>query len=38
MLRQAVKMWRQVADDQPDAPAGKEAKKRIAELEKELGE
>ena len=37
-MRDAVKMWGQIADDQPDAPVGKEAKKRIAELEKQLRE
>ena len=38
MLRQAMKFWKEIADDQPDAAVGKEAKKRIGELEKELGE
>ena len=38
MLRQAMKFWKEIADDQPDAAVGKEAKKRIAELEKELAE
>ena len=38
MLKQAIKMWEQIAGDQPDAAIGKEAKKRIGELEKKLGE
>jgi hypothetical protein len=36
MLRQAVKLWQQVLADSPDSPAGKEARKRIPELEKLL--
>ena len=36
MLEQAIKLWEQIANDQPDADIGKEAKKRIAELEKKL--
>jgi pimeloyl-ACP methyl ester carboxylesterase len=35
-LRQAVELWRKVLADSADSPAGKEAKKRIAELEKLL--
>ena len=38
MLRQAIKLWEQIASDQPDADIGKEAKRRIAELEKKLEE
>jgi dienelactone hydrolase len=36
MLRSAIELWRQVLADSPDSPAGKEAKKRIGELEKLL--
>ena len=38
MLKKAIQLWQQIADDQPDADIGKEAKKRIAELEKKLAE
>jgi pimeloyl-ACP methyl ester carboxylesterase len=34
MLRQAIELWQKVAGDGPDTPAGGEAKKRIAALEK----
>jgi hypothetical protein len=34
LARQAIELWKQVAADGPDTPAGKEAKKRIPELEK----
>jgi hypothetical protein len=33
-----MKFWKEIADDQPEAAVGKEAKRRIAELEKALGE
>jgi dienelactone hydrolase len=35
-LRQALELWQKVLADSPDSPAGKQAKKRIAELEKML--
>ncbi len=38
MLRKAIELWGQIASDQPDAAIGKEAKKRLAELEKLLEE
>jgi len=34
MARAALELWKQVFADQPDTPAGKEAKERIGELEK----
>jgi acetyl esterase/lipase len=34
MARQAIGLWQKIAADGPDTPAGKEAKKRIPELEK----
>jgi hypothetical protein len=36
MLRSAIKLWQQVEADSPDSAAGREAKKRIPELEKLL--
>jgi pimeloyl-ACP methyl ester carboxylesterase len=37
-LRQAIELWQKVLVDSPESTAGKEAKKRIAELEKLLKE
>ncbi|MGH7174301.1 MAG: hypothetical protein ACRELF_04970 [Gemmataceae bacterium] len=37
MARQAIQLWRKVQADQPDSDAGREAKKRIAALEKIAG-
>jgi hypothetical protein len=34
MLRAAIELWKQVLADGPDTPAGREAKKRLPELEK----
>jgi pimeloyl-ACP methyl ester carboxylesterase len=36
MVRSALELWQQVLRDNPDSPAGKEAKKRIPELKKLL--
>ncbi|MFO0929636.1 MAG: hypothetical protein U0736_21835 [Gemmataceae bacterium] len=38
MLRQAVRLYRQVVADSPDSPAGREAKKRLPVLEKLVGD
>jgi pimeloyl-ACP methyl ester carboxylesterase len=34
MLKAAIELWKQVLADGPDTPAGREAKKRLPELEK----
>jgi len=34
MVRQAIELWKQVADDGPDTPAGRDALQRIRALEK----
>jgi pimeloyl-ACP methyl ester carboxylesterase len=36
--REAARLWKQVLDDAPDSEAGREAKKRIPELEKLAGD
>jgi hypothetical protein len=37
MARRAIALWEKIASDSPDSTAGKEARKRIAELKKLLG-
>jgi hypothetical protein len=37
MARRAIAMWEKIESDSPDSAAGKEAKKRIAQLKKLLG-
>jgi hypothetical protein len=36
MLRKAIELWQKVQADSPDSPAGKEARRRLPELEKLL--